>query len=74
MSHDPTTAVVTIDYTNHRGERRDRRIVPRRLWFGESPWHPGKQWLLDAWDVEAEAMRTFAVAAIHSWGHTEGGP
>ena len=32
-------AGVYIDYTNWRGDRRIRRIVPRELWYGESPWH-----------------------------------
>jgi predicted DNA-binding transcriptional regulator YafY len=59
--------VVTIRYTNHRGETADRRILPRLLRFASSEWHPHPQWLLDAFDVEKGAERSFAMQGIHSW-------
>lgn len=59
--------VVTIDYTNHRGERATRQIIPRHMWWGNSKYHPEAQWLLDAFDVEKQAERTFAMKDIHSW-------
>ena len=62
---DPTTVV--IDYTNYRGERSRRRILPNRLWFGAADWHPEAQWILDAWDVEKGVIRSFAMRDIHSW-------
>ena len=59
---------VTIDYTNHRGERGPRTIVPVRLRYGtEPPWHPEPQWLLEADDVEKGERRTFAIRNIHRW-------
>jgi hypothetical protein len=58
---------VTIDYTNHRGERRERRIVPKLLWFGMTEHHQTSQWLLDATDVEKGEPRTFALRDVHSW-------
>jgi predicted DNA-binding transcriptional regulator YafY len=61
------TRVVIIDYTNHRGERRERRVSPNYLMFGTHEYHPEAQWLLDAWDVEKGAYRTFAVQHIHGW-------
>lgn len=60
--------MVRIDYVNYRGERAVRRVVPHRLYFGEVEWHPGTQWILDAWDVEKAAIRSFAVADIYQWG------
>lgn len=60
--------MVCIDYVNYRGERSLRRVVPERLYFGEVEWHPGMQWILDAWDVDKAAMRSFAVADIRRWG------
>lgn len=48
-------------YTNHRGERATRRLITRRLYFGTSEYHPGEQWLLEAWDCEKHAIRTFAL-------------
>lgn len=66
MNHDPQQ-VVTIGYTNYRGETADRRIIPRSLRFASSEWHPQPQWLLDAFDVEKGAERSFAMRDIHSW-------
>ena len=37
---DTPGAVVTIDYTNYRGERAYRTVLPVRIWFGETEWHP----------------------------------
>jgi predicted DNA-binding transcriptional regulator YafY len=59
--------VVTIDYTNWRGERSERLIIPIRIHWGTSDWHPGVQWLLDAFDLEKNGLRTFALKDIHSW-------
>lgn len=56
-----------IVYTNYRGETATRLIVPRRLWFGSTEWHPEAQWLLDALDVEKNEQRSFAVADISKW-------
>ncbi len=61
--------VVEIDYTNHRGERRTRRIIPcqQTLRFVETPHHTPAQWVFDAWDVERNLQRTFAFKSVHSW-------
>lgn len=59
--------MVTIIYTNYRGETAERQIVPAKLWFGSTEYHPEKQWLLDAFDVDKNAERTFAVKDIKSW-------
>lgn len=65
----PDLAVaVRIDYVNWRGERAVRHIVPQRMYFGEVEWHPGLQWILDAWDVDKAAVRSFAIADIIRWG------
>jgi predicted DNA-binding transcriptional regulator YafY len=59
--------VVVIDYTNWRGERSKRRIQPLRITFGNNEWHPDKQWLLKAIDLDKKEIRFFALANIHSW-------
>jgi predicted DNA-binding transcriptional regulator YafY len=59
---------ITIDYTNHRGERRDRRIKPVDIYFGSTAYHPEPGWLLRAMDVEKGALRDFSLADIHKWG------
>ena len=59
---------VEIDYTNWRGERLRRHIRPLRIIFENNEWHPETQWLLEAEDLDkAKALRTFALANIHSW-------
>lgn len=55
---------IIITYTNHRGDTRDRRVIPINTWFGESDWHDGEQWFLKAYDTEKEAERDFALLSI----------
>lgn len=58
---------ITIDYTNYRGERAERDIIPEKIWFGSTDWHKEEQWLLDAHDMEKDALRNFAMKDIHEW-------
>jgi predicted DNA-binding transcriptional regulator YafY len=58
---------VAILYTNYRGETAVRRIVPKRIWFGKTDWHPEEQWILDALDVEKGADRGFALKDVKAW-------
>lgn len=65
MSQDPKSVV--IDYTNWRGQRAERTIIPDKLVFGHNAFHKDEQWLLLAEDQEKGEMRMFAVAQIHAW-------
>lgn len=58
---------VSILYTNYRGETAIRRIVPKRIWFGKTDWHPEEQWIMDAFDLEKNADRSFAMRDIKAW-------
>jgi predicted DNA-binding transcriptional regulator YafY len=58
---------VRIVYTNYRGETAIREIIPQRVWFGATEWHPEEQWLLDALDLEKNAVRAFAMRDIRVW-------
>lgn len=58
---------VRVVYTNYRRETSERTILPERLWFGSTPWHPEPQWLLDAIDLDRGERRSFAVSDIRSW-------
>jgi hypothetical protein len=60
--------VVSVDYTNWRGERRIRRIAPMHITYGSNEWHPEPQHLLEAVDNEDGKAKTFALAGIHAWG------
>ncbi len=59
--------VVAIIYMNHRGETATRHILPQKIWFGSTQWHPEPQWLLEAFDVGKQAMRSFAMRDISHW-------
>ncbi len=58
---------VVVDYTNYRGERRWRRIIPLQLVFTSNRWHPKPQWLLRAIDKDKREARAFALTGIHAW-------
>lgn len=58
---------VVIRYTNYRGETADRKIIPKAIRFASTEWHPEPQWLLDAFDLDKNADRSFALKDIHSW-------
>ena len=58
---------VVIDYTNWRGERAMRRIRPISWHFEVNKYHEGRQWLLQATDLEKRELRVFALTNIHSW-------
>lgn len=59
---------VVIDYTNWRGERRERTIEPiqRGIVLDSNQYHPERQWLLHAYDEDGK-VKTFAMSGIHSW-------
>ena len=66
---------VWIDYTNHRGERAWRHILPLgQISFENSQWHPETQWVMEAVDLDKNAIRDFALVSIHEWrGSPPGG-
>lgn len=58
---------VRIDYTNWRGKRRVREIVPEILvWEEGDKWHLEPQWILYAYDEDGN-RKGFAMKNIHSW-------
>lgn len=58
---------VTITYLNHRGEISDREILPYTFGFGTTEYYPSEQYLLEAWDFNKNALRTFAMNNIINW-------
>jgi predicted DNA-binding transcriptional regulator YafY len=58
---------VEIDYTNHRGERSIRRIIPIGIRFGSTEYHTELQWLMCANDLTKDDVRTFAMKDVHAW-------
>lgn len=62
-----TATAIEILYTNYRGETSRRRVVPSSLRYGSTEYHPEPQWLLDAFDLEKRAERTFAMRDVQEW-------
>lgn len=70
---------VVIDYTNWKGNRRERPIRPVKILFGiNDKYHPERQWLLEAVDLDdnhlvvtetvaSPSTKFFAMKHIHSW-------
>lgn len=53
-----------FDYTNWRGEKDRRRVIPHGMRFGSTEWHPEPQWLMKAFDLDKQADREFAMRDI----------
>ncbi len=64
-----TSRIVTIVYTNYRKETEVRRIIPKEkaFYFGSNQWHTEPQWLLEGFDLDKQAERTFAIKDIRAW-------
>ena len=48
-------------YTNWKGKRGFREVIPQRIYFGSTEWHKEEQWLMVAYDLDKKAERTFAM-------------
>lgn len=57
---------VVIDYTNWRGERSERVIMPIRVEFTATKWHPEAQWLVEAHCGESGTVKSFAMAGMNA--------
>jgi len=58
---------VKIEYTNYRGEFITRNILPGIIYFGCNEWHTEVQWLLEAYELDKQAKRCFAMKDIKKW-------
>lgn len=62
-----TSRAIRADYTNWRGERRLRSLIPLQLHFGYTPHHPEPQWLLHCHDIEDDKTKEFALLGFHNF-------
>lgn len=51
-------------YTNHKGEREFRRMVPLCLRFGTTPYHKEAQWLLECFDPSKATTGFYRTLAL----------
>lgn len=66
-----TSRLAEIDYTNWRGERAVRKIIPICIFYASNTYHKDEQWLLEAIDHDKGEIRIFAMNKIHSWKAAE---
>ncbi|MER9867382.1 WYL domain-containing protein [Mesorhizobium sp. M0136] len=55
---------LVFNYTNWRGDQSVRRIVPVKIWYGTTDWHPEAQWFLQGTDLDKSELRDFALKDI----------
>ncbi len=69
MTNSQPPGAARIDYTNWKGARAIRTIVPKAFEFGTSAFHADEadQWFVIAWDLDRNVERMFAMKNIHSW-------
>ena len=53
-----------FEYINWEGKKAIRSVRPIEIWYGKTQWHPKKQWLLRAIDLDKNEERNFAVKDI----------
>jgi predicted DNA-binding transcriptional regulator YafY len=59
---------ISMFYTNHRGEKRRRHVIPFDFVYGVAhPWYQEPQWLMVAWDRVKAAWRIFALDNVSGW-------
>lgn len=54
-----------FQYKNWRGETSVRRVLPMKIWYGKTDWHPDEQWFIKAIDVEKGEERDFALTDMN---------
>jgi hypothetical protein len=65
---DPVWPPIRVTYTNWRGETRERHILPRKLWYGPTKWHPEPQYILEAEDLDDFGyVKDFAMSGFANW-------
>lgn len=54
-------SVITFDYVNWKGEKAHRRAIVKGFYYGNTEYHPEAQWLLEAYDLDKDEDRVFAM-------------
>jgi len=55
---------IKVKYKNYQGNISIRNIIPQNIYYSHTEFHPEDQWLLEVWDVEKDALRTYAMMDI----------
>ncbi|HEY5563409.1 MAG TPA: hypothetical protein VIK72_16945 [Clostridiaceae bacterium] len=55
---------IKVKYKNWEGEVGVRTIIPLKVLYGHTDFHKTDQWLMDVWDIDKDAPRTYAILDI----------
>ena len=55
---------ICFSYKNWQGQVGTRTVQVIRLTYGATEWHPQPQWLLEALDIDKNAVRFFALCDV----------
>lgn len=58
--------MLVFQYRNWRDEVAERHVIPQRVWWGSTEFHPIGCWLLTAYDLDRQAMRDFDIRGINA--------
>jgi len=67
ISKEKRKEIVKFIYKNWQGIVAFRTVIPDRIEFAESDWHPEKQWILVGYCLDRKAYRDFAIKDILDW-------
>ena len=60
---------VHIKYKNWKDVVSFRMVIPNRIYYGSTEYHPEPQWLMEAFDCDKRELRTFAMKDIQEWAN-----
>lgn len=56
--------MIEFNYKNYKGILSKRKVQPTSILFKSTQWHLSEQWIMQAFDVEKNEMREFALKDI----------
>ena len=56
---------IVVNYKNWKGVVSSRNIVPKKLYWGATPFHHIPQWILTVWDQDKKEYRDFALKDMY---------
>ena len=56
---------IKLNYRNWKGIRSKRRVIPIKLEYKSTEYHPEIQWILIGFDIGKQDIRSFAIKDIH---------
>lgn len=57
-------AVANFSYVNYKGVQAERSAFIKSFKYTATPYHPDTQWVVEGFDIEKKATRSYAMADI----------